>query len=399
MKKTIAIGITGGIAAYKICELVSRLSKQGFDVQVMMTKNATEFITPLTLETLSKNRVIIDTFDRNFQYDVAHISVAKKADLFVVAPASANVIAKLACGICDDFLTTTYLACNAPKLICPAMNSAMYLNPVTQKNLQTLKGYGANVLEPASGLLACNDIGVGRLAEIDDIYDQIISMVNEKPLLNKKVLITAGATREVIDKVRFITNYSTGKMGYALAYQASLLGANVTLVSANTSLKKSNLYQTIDVSSANEMFEVIKELYQDYDYIIKAAAVSDYTITNPKDYKTKKNMDLELNFTKTVDILAYLGNHRINNQIICGFAMESENEIANAQLKLTNKKADMIVVNNLNTKGAGFATDTNVVSLISKNQVENLEIMSKHDLAKIILLKLKEMNASDIITN
>ena len=391
MKKNVLIGITGGIAAYKICELVSKLKKANYDVQVIMTKNATKFITPLTLETLSKNRVVVDMFDNIYEYDVKHISVAKKADVFVVAPASANVIAKLANGICDDFLTTTFLSCTCPKLVCPAMNTNMYLNPITLNNINKLENYHINVVKPESGLLACNDIGIGRLPQIDIIFDQITSLLSEKPLENKKVLVTAGATIEAIDKVRYLTNHSSGKMGYALAKQASLLGADVTLVSANTNLIPSNLYNIINVTSARDMYEQTTSIYKDFDYVIMAAAVSDFTITNYKDYKIKKENNLGIELTKTKDILDYLGHNKNSNQIICGFAMESENEIENAKNKLIKKNADMIVVNSLNKEGAGFKTDTNIASIITKDNIIDFDIMTKEELAKLILLEIAKM--------
>ena len=391
MRKNIVIGITGGIAAYKICELVSRLKKADYNVQVIMTNNATKFITPLTLETLTKNKVIIDMFEDKHTYNVEHISVAQSADIFVVAPASANIIAKLANGICDDFLTTTFLSCTCPKLICPAMNTNMYLNPITQDNINKLKNYNINVLEPESGLLACNDVGIGRLPEINNIYDHIIKHLTENLLENKKVLVTAGATQEAIDKVRFITNHSSGKMGYAIAKEASNYGADVTLISANSHLTKSSLYKTIEVSSAQDMYDKVIDIYKEYDYVIMAAAVSDYTVVNSKDYKIKKVKTLDLEFARTKDILDYLGHNKQNNQLICGFAMETENEIENAKAKLIKKQADLIVCNSLNKEGAGFKTDTNIASLITKDNVIDLELMTKNNLATLILRQLKEM--------
>ncbi len=388
-KKTVVIGVCGGIAAYKIAELSSRLIKKNYNVQIMMTKNALEFIQPLTFETLTKNKVMIDTFDRNFTYDVEHIEIAKKADVFVVAPATANMIAKIANGIADDFISTTILACKAPKLICPAMNTAMYENPITQNNIDKLESYGYDVMETEKGLLACNDVGYGRLAPIDDIESKIEYHLQIKPLLNKNILISAGATREAIDKVRFITNYSSGKMGYAIAKEAYLQGANVTLVTGKTTIKKPYGVNVLEVSSSNDMFQAIKEICDKQDIIIKAAAVSDYTIKNYKDYKIKKDNDLNIEFEKTADILAYLGSHRRENQFICGFAMETENLIENAKNKLINKNVDMIVANSLNEENAGFNHDTNKVTIITSDEVHSLPLLSKNDVAKEILKRVK----------
>ena len=385
----IVIGVTGGIAAYKIAELTSKLKKKNHQVQIIMTKNATEFITPLTLETLSNNKVMIDTFDRNFEYDVKHISIAKKADLFVIAPCTANMIAKIANGIADDLLSTTVLATKSKVLVCPAMNTNMYTNQITQDNINKLINYGFDVMETEKGLLACNDIGYGRLAAIDTIIEKIDYHLSNKVLNNKNIIISAGATVEKIDKVRYITNHSTGKMGYALAKQAYNMGANVTLVSANSKLKAPYGVNLVKVTSALEMYEYFKDNYQKYDYLIKAAAVSDYTINNPKDYKIKKDQEFKLELIKTNDILSYLGKNKKDHQVLVGFAMETENLIENATYKLINKNLDLIIANNLNDKGAGFGTDTNKVNIITKDEVKDIELMSKDELSKEILLIMK----------
>ena len=389
MKKVIVIGVTGGIACYKICDLVSRLRKKDYEIHVIMTKNATQFVQPLTFQTLSNNKVCVDTFEENYAYDVNHISLASKADLFLIAPCTANVIAKTAHGIADDMLTTTFLASTCPKVICPAMNNNMYENPITLDNIEILKKYGIHIIEPEFGHLACNANGKGRLANIDYIECMIEYYLEDKPLRGINVLVSAGATQEKIDPVRYITNHSTGKMGYAIARQARKLGANVTLVSAKSNLAKPYGVNLIDVTSSKEMFEVFKKEHLNYDFIIKAAAVSDYTIDNPCSNKIKKNNEeLELKLSKTQDILKYIGQNRRENQIICGFAMETENLIENATKKLLSKNIDMIIANSLTTPNAGFGVDTNVVSIITENQVEKLDCMLKDDLAKVILLKM-----------
>lgn len=388
MSKCIVVGVTGGIAAYKAAQLVSNLRKKNYEVHVIMTKNATEFITPLTFETLSNNRVSVDTFDRNFEYNVQHISLAKKADCFVIAPATANVIAKVVHGLADDMLTTTFMAAKCAKIICPAMNTGMLENPVTQNNLILAKQLGYTVLESGEGYLACGDSGKGRLADLDKIEEVIeASLQTDLFLKGKKVLISAGATQEAIDPVRFITNHSTGKMGYALAHQAQLHGAEVNLIAGkNVALKTPLGVNKITVGSANEMFNAIKENYQDQDIIIKAAAVADYTPIETAENKIKKkdgNMQLELK--RTQDILAWLGAHKKENQFLCGFAMETENLIENATEKLVKKNADMIVANSLNEKGAGFGTDTNRVTLLTKASKEELSLLSKEEVAYAIL--------------
>ena len=392
MKKSVIVGVTSSIAIYKSVQMVSDLIKLGYDVEVIMTKNATEFISPLVFSSLTKHNTYVDTFDRNVTYDVKHISLRKKADLFVISPATANVIAKVANGIADDMLTTTFLACDCPKIVCPAMNTGMYENQVTIDNLNKLKNYGIHIVEPASGLLACGDEGKGKLAPIEDIIEAIQENIEtNKVLKGKKVLVSAGATIEKIDPVRYISNHSTGKMGYAIARAARNLGAEVYLVSGKTNLKKPYDVNVIDVLSANDMFDVIKNLYEDMDYIIMSAAVADFRPKKVAINKIKKHdgpMVIELE--KNQDILAYLGENK-TKQTICGFAMETENVIENAKDKLIRKNCDMLVVNNLNTKGAGFANDTNVVSILTLDKCEDLEIMSKTDLAKIIMDKLIEI--------
>ncbi len=386
MKQTIIVGVTSSIAAYKSVQLVSDLIKKGYDVEVIMSKNATQFITPLTFSTLTKHKTYAETFDRVESYDVEHISLAQKASCFIIAPATANVIAKVAHGLADDMLTTTFLACDCPKIIAPAMNTKMYENPITQDNLAICKSYGMHIVHPVTGRLACSDVGNGKLADIPTLIDQIeYALVKDKPLLGKKILVSAGPTREAIDPVRFITNHSSGKMGYAIARCARNMGAEVTLISGPVSLPSIPNVHTIDVESANEMFEAFKEHYKDSDYIIKSAAVSDYRSSHISEQKRKnKSETITLDMVKNPDILAYLGEHK-THQKICGFAMETENVIENAKAKLQNKNCDMLVVNNLFTQGAGFQNDTNVVSILSKDNIQDYPKMSKDDLAKIIL--------------
>ena len=389
MKGTIIVGVTSSVAAYKSVQLVSDLLKKGYDVEVIMTKNATEFITPFMFSSLTKHKTYVETFDKDFIYEVEHISLAKKASLFVIVPATANVIAKVVHGIADDMLTTTFLACNCPKLIAPAMNTQMYDNPVTQDNLALAKKYGYRIIEPINGNLACGDVGKGKLANIEDIMEVIDEMMYlDKPLLNQKVLISAGPTKEKIDPVRYISNNSSGKMGYALARAARNMGADVTLVTGPTSLKKPYGVNVVEIESADEMFEVIKSLYDQQNYVIKSAAVADFKPSNPSDNKIKKqNASLTIELENNPDILAYLGEHK-SHQKLCGFAMETEDVLVNAQSKLVKKNCDMLVVNNLNEPGAGFKVDTNVVSILTKNKVETLDIMSKEDLAYVILSQL-----------
>ena len=392
--KTVILGITGSIAAYKMANIASALMKMEANVRVIMTKNATEFINPITFETLTHSKCLIDTFDRLFEYSVEHIALSKQADLFLVAPASANVIGKIANGIADDMLTTTFMACTCPKLISPAMNTQMFMNPIVQDNIAKCKHYGMKIIEPGSGILACGDVGSGRLPDDDVLISSILKEIHyDKDFKGKKVLISAGATMESIDPVRFITNHSTGKMGFALAKCAMERGAEVTVVKANTTAREPLYVNIIPVKSAQDMFNVIEKESQNYDIIIKAAAVADYTPLDCADEKLKKkDGDLSIALKRTTDILAWLGQHRRNDQTICGFSMETQNLIENSKLKLDKKKVDMIVANNLKVSGAGFGTDTNVVTLITKDEVKELPIMSKDEVAFEILSKLLTLN-------
>ncbi|MFQ6791832.1 bifunctional phosphopantothenoylcysteine decarboxylase/phosphopantothenate--cysteine ligase CoaBC [Thomasclavelia sp.] len=388
--KTIVVGVSGSIAAYKVCDLLRALKKLNYDLEVIMTNNATKFISPLTLGSLINKPVLIDDFDDE-GYQIKHISYAKKADCFVVVPATANIIGKIANGICDDIVTSTFIAATCPKLIAPAMNVNMYDNLATQRNIERCKTYGIKFVEPGYGLLACGDLGRGKLADIDDIITMIEYCLNPKPLKNKHFLITAGPTQEAIDPVRYITNHSSGKMGYALAKQAFCLGARVTLISGPTNLKVPYGIKCINVTSAKDMFRAVKENYQNNDFIIKAAAVGDYRIKEIASEKIKKKDDnLVLEMVKNDDILQYLGNHK-TNQIICGFAMETENLINHAKEKFIKKNCDLLVANNLKDEGAGFSKDTNKVTLITKDKIEEKEIMSKDDVSKMILTKLMEI--------
>lgn len=384
MNKTIVIGVTGGIAVFKIAQLVSNLKKKGYEIHMIMSENATKFVNPITFETLSNNRVSLDTFDRNFNYDVEHISLAKKADLFLVAPATANVIAKISNGIADDMLTTTILACTCPKLICPAMNTNMLNNPITQDNISKLKGYGYSIVDSGEGLLACGDVGSGRLADLDVIEDEIEMALTKKTLKNKKILISAGPTIEAIDPVRYITNHSSGKMGYSLAIAARNLGGDVTLVSGKTSIKKPHKVNVIDVLSAQDMYNTITSISDEFDVIIMASAVADYKPKEVSNSKIKKGSNMSIELDRTKDILEHLGNNKKGNQVIIGFAMETENLIENAKNKLIKKNCDYIVANNLNEKGAGFNVDTNVVTIISLNEEKKFDIMDKLDLSYAI---------------
>ena len=389
MKKCVIVGVTSSIAAYKSAQLVSDLLKKGYDVEVIMSKNACEFISPLTFSSLTKHKTYVDTFDRNVNYDIEHISLAKKADCFIIAPASANIIAKVANGLADDMLSTVFLAFNGPKIIAPAMNSNMFLNPVTQDNLKKCEHYGIDIINPTSGKLACGDNGIGKLADIDELINQIEYSLCDKPLKGKKVLISAGPTIEKIDPVRYITNHSSGKQGYALAKAAYNLGADVTLVSGPVTLKALNGVKTIYINSAQEMFEAIISNYKDADIIIKAAAVADYTPVHYYDEKVKKHDDdMTIELKRTNDILKYLGEHKTESQTLVGFAMETQNLIENAHQKLTHKNCDMIVANSIRQAGAGFKGDTNVATLITKSGNEQLELMSKDKLAYYILNKI-----------
>lgn len=384
--KSIIIGVSGGIAAYKTAYLVSALSKTAADVNVIMTENACEFIRPIVFETLTGNKCYVDTFDRNFNFDVEHISLAKKADVFLVAPATANVIAKIANGIADDMLTTTFLASKCKKIISPAMNTAMFENQITQNNIAKLKEYGIDVIEPQSGLLACGDIGAGKMPEPGYLFDVIErDIAREKDMLGKKVLVTAGATMEALDPVRFLTNHSSGKMGFAIAKEAMLRGAEVTVVKANTTAEIPNFVNVVEVSSAGDMFNAVKAVSNQQDIIVKAAAVADYTPESYVDSKIKKkDGDLSIALKRTKDILKYLGENKKEGQFLCGFSMETDNMLKNSKAKLSKKNADMIVANNLKDAGSGFKTDTNAVTLITKNGHKLLELKSKADVAKEI---------------
>ena len=390
--KTVVLGVTGGIAAYKIASLASMLVKQQADVQVIMTENATNFITPTTFETLTGNKCLVDTFDRNFQFQVEHVALAKRADIFMIAPATANVIAKVAHGLADDMLTTTFLACKKPKYIVPAMNTQMYENPITQDNLDICRRYGMHVVEPASGYLACGDTGAGKMPEPELLMEYIMQeLAFEKDMAGKKVLVTAGPTREAIDPVRYITNHSTGKMGYAIAQAAARRGAEVTLVSGPVNLKAPLGVNLVPVTSAGEMFQAVTEASSSQDVIIKAAAVADYRPKYVGTEKTKKkDGDMNLEMERTDDILAWLGNHRQTGQVLCGFSMETENMLENSQAKLEKKHVDMIVANNLKTAGAGFGTDTNVVTIITKEGAEELAMMTKEQVAHQLLNRIMD---------
>lgn len=385
--KTVVLGVTGSIAAYKIANLASMLVKLHADVNVVMTKNATNFMNPITFETLTSNKCLIDTFDRNFQYNVEHVALAKRADLYIVAPASANVIGKIANGIADDMLTTTIMACKAPKFIAPAMNTNMFENPIVQDNLKRLKEYGYTIIEPACGYLACGDTGAGKLPSEEHLLAYILKELHyEKDLLGKKVLVTAGPTQEAIDPVRFISNHSTGKMGYAIARCAMERGAEVTLITGRTSIEKPPFVKVVPVVSAADMFEAVKEHMKEADFIIKSAAVADYTPENVAEDKIKKSDDdMAIALRRTTDILKYVGANRRENQVICGFAMETKDLLQNAKKKLEAKNVDIIIANNLKVAGAGFGTDTNVVTVIKKNSQKELPIMTKDEVAKAIL--------------
>ena len=386
--KTVVLGVTGSIAAYKIANLASALVKLHADVNVIMTKNATNFITPITFETLTGNKCLIDTFDRNFQFNVEHVALAKRADIFMVAPASANVIGKIAHGIADDMLTTTIMASKCPKLISPAMNTNLFENPILQDNLKILEKYGYEIINPASGYLACGDTGAGKMPEPETLLKYILrTIAREKDMAGKKVLITAGPTQEKIDPVRYITNHSTGKMGYALAENAMRRGAEVTLVTGPTAIEPPMFVNVVPVISAEDMAGEVIARAPEQDIIIKAAAVADYRPVNPSDEKIKKKDDDEsvITLERTQDILKYLGGHKRAEQFICGFSMETENMLENSRAKLTKKNVDMIVANNLKVKGAGFGTDTNVVTIITADGCKELDIMSKVEVANAIL--------------
>lgn len=389
--KTVLIGISAGIAAYKTCYLVSHLVQEGAEVHVIMTPNAKHFVDPLTFETLSGNKCISDTFDRDFEFDVKHVSLAKKADLFMVAPATADVLAKMACGICDDMLTTTFLAAGCLKYVAPAMNTGMYLNEITQKNIETLKGYGVNVIEPASGHLACGDVGAGKMPEPEQLFDVICgALAREQDLAGKSVLVTAGATQEAMDPVRFITNHSTGKMGAAIAKEAVERGASVTFVKAATTVPDPEGCEVVKAVSAAGLLDEVMARSDSADIIIMAAAVADYRPKNvSSDKMKKKDGDLTIELERTADILAELGKKRADGktpegQFVCGFSMETKDLLENSRAKLDKKNCDMIVANNLKEEGAGFGHDTNKVTLITRDSAEELELMSKQDVARAI---------------
>ena len=385
--KTVILGVTGSIAAYKAANLASMLKKQHADVQVIMTQNATQFMNPITFESLTGNKCLVDTFDRNFQFQVEHVALAKRADLAIVAPATANIMAKLAHGLADDMLTTTLLACRCPRLIAPAMNTRMYENPVTQDNMDILRKYGFRIIEPAVGHLACGDTGAGKLPPetllLECILDEIAM---EKDMKGLHVLITAGPTMEAIDPVRFISNHSTGKMGYALARVCRRRGAEVTLVSGKTNLEAPYGVTLVPVTSAQDMFEAVSSRAKEQDMIIKAAAVADYRPVTVAENKIKKSPgDMSIALERTTDILAWLGEHRREGQVLCGFAMETEHMVEHAKEKLTRKHVDMIAANNVKVAGAGFGTDTTVVTLITEDGVEELAKMSKEEVASRIV--------------
>ncbi len=392
--KNIVLAVTGSIAAYKIANLASMLQKLHANVTVLMTQNATNFINPITFETLTGNKCLIDTFDRNFMYSVEHVSLAKSADVVLVAPASANVIGKLANGIADDMLTTTVMACTCKKIIAPAMNTHMYENAIVQDNIRKLQHYDMEVITPDTGYLACGDIGPGKMPSEEVLLEYILREVSfEKDLKGKKVLITAGPTREKMDPVRFITNHSTGKMGYAIAKHCMRRGAEVTLVTGKTETQKPAFVKIVEIESANEMFEVVKACFKEQDIIIKTAAVADYRPALVSDEKVKKkDGELSIALERTEDILQYIGDNRVKGQYICGFSMETENMMENSRAKLSKKHVDMIVANNLKQTGAGFGTDTNIVTLITEKDATQLPIMSKDEVAKQIIDTIQKQN-------
>ncbi|MBQ2744607.1 MAG: bifunctional phosphopantothenoylcysteine decarboxylase/phosphopantothenate--cysteine ligase CoaBC [Lachnospiraceae bacterium] len=385
--KTVLLGVTGSIAAYKMANVASTLVKKGADVHVIMTRNATNFINPITFETLTNHKCLVDTFDRNFQYNVEHVSIAKTADVVLIAPATANVIGKIACGIADDMLTTTIMACTCPILVSPAMNTNMYNNEIFQDNMKRLEAYGYKIIEPGTGRLACGDVGAGKLPSEDILVEHIEKiLLPEQDMVGKKVLVTAGPTVEAIDPVRFISNHSTGKMGYAIANAAAVRGAEVTLVSGPVHVKADAAVNVVNVTSAAQMFEEVKNRMEKQDIIIKAAAVADYTPEAVADNKIKKSDgEMSIKLKRTEDILKYIGEHKKPGQIVCGFSMETENLIENSKAKLIKKNVDMIVANNLKVEGAGFGVDTNVVTIITRDDVKELPVMTKAEVADEIL--------------
>ena len=385
--KTILLGVTGSIAAYKIAYLASALKKQHAQVHVLMTRNATNFINPITFETLTGNKCLVDTFDRNFQFQVEHVSIAKKADVVMIAPASANVIGKLAHGIADDMLTTTIMACKCKKIISPAMNTNMFENPIVQDNLKTLEHYGYEVIDPAVGYLACGDTGAGKMPEPETLLSYIMKeCACEKDMTGMKLLVTAGPTQEAIDPVRYITNHSSGKMGYAIAKMAMLRGADVTLVSGRTAIAPPPFVKVVPVVTARDMYEAVTAVSQEQDIIVKAAAVADYRPATVSDEKIKKKDDeMSIALERTDDILKYLGEHKQKGQFLCGFSMETQNMLGNSRVKLTKKNLDMVAANNVKMAGAGFQGDTNVLTLITQDEEVSLPLMSKEDAANKIL--------------
>lgn len=394
--KHVVLGVTGSIAAYKIASLASMLKKKKTDVTVIMTQNAAHFINPITFESLTGNKCLIDTFDRNFQHSVEHVALAKQADVVMIAPASANVLAKAAHGLADDMLTTTLLACECPKIFAPAMNTRMYRNPIVQDNIKTLQSYGMEVITPAAGYLACGDTGEGKMPEPELLLEYIIRALSPKDMQGINVLVTAGATREKIDPVRYISNHSTGKMGYAIARAAMMRGAQVTLVSGKTELTPPVDVHTIEVVSAADMADAVKGCAKAQDIIIKAAAVADYRPKDTADEKIKKkDDDLTLVLERTEDILGFLGEHKQNGQFLCGFSMETENMIENSRKKLEKKHLDVIVANNVKQAGAGFGTDTNIVTFLSKDDTAELPIMSKEEVADKLLDYIMQRRKND----
>lgn len=388
--KTVLLGVTGSIAAYKIAYLASALKKLHADVHVLMTKNATNFINPITFESLTGNKCLVDTFDRNFQFQVEHVSIAKKADVVMIAPASANVIGKLAHGIADDMLTTTIMACKCKKFISPAMNTNMFENPIVQDNLKILEHYGYEVIQPASGYLACGDTGAGKMPEPETLLAYIEKEVAcEKDFKGKKILVTAGPTQEAIDPVRYLTNHSSGKMGYAIAKAAMLRGADVTLVSGRTAIEPPLFVNVVPIVTAKDMFEAVTSVSDKQDIIIKAAAVADYRPAVVSSEKVKKKEgEMSIALERTDDILKYLGEHKKENQFLCGFSMETQNMVRNSRAKLEKKNLDMIAANNVKEKGAGFQGDTNVLTLITQEEETSLPLMSKEDAANELLNKI-----------
>ena len=396
--KTVVLAVSGSIAAYKIASLASALGKLHADVQVLMTQNATNFINPITFETLTGNKCLVDTFDRNFQYSVEHVALAKRADVVLVAPASANVIGKIANGIADDMLTTTVMACKCKKIISPAMNTQMFENPIVQDNLKKLEHYGYEVIQPAVGLLACKDVGQGKMPEPETLLEYILREVAyEKDLKGKKILVTAGPTQEPIDPVRYLTNHSSGKMGYAIAKVCSMRGAEVTLVSGKTAIKPPLFVDVVPVTTAREMYEAVTERSDRQDIVIKAAAVADYRPKTISEQKVKKtDGELSIEMERTDDILKYLGEHKRANQFLCGFSMETEHMLENSRKKLQKKNLDMIVANNVKVEGAGFAGDTNIVTLITRDDETQLPLLSKEETAVEIMNKILEQTEKQL---